>query len=128
MALLANIRIKTGSGEPDQKLSYFLRKRPPVKKHLPNLLTMLNLFCGCLAVMCAARNALEIAAFFVCLGIFFDFFDGFLARKLNVQSDLGVQLDSLADMVTSGLVPGIVMFQLFNLSEGGGMEYRQRNR
>tara|TARA_R110002073_G_scaffold72537_1_gene177459 strand:- start:453441 stop:454109 length:669 start_codon:yes stop_codon:yes gene_type:complete len=52
------------------------------------------------------------AALFVLLGIFFDFFDGFAARLLKVQSALGVQLDSLADMVTSGVVPGIVMYQL----------------
>jgi len=50
------------------------------------------------------------------LGIFFDFFDGLLARKLNAQSELGLQLDSLADMITSGLVPGIVMFQLLSLT------------
>ncbi len=52
------------------------------------------------------------AALFVGLGIFFDFFDGLAARALNVKSELGLQLDSLADMVTSGVVPGIVMFQL----------------
>jgi len=55
-------------------------------------------------------------AFFVILGIFFDFFDGLLARKLKVQSALGLQLDSLADMITSGLVPGIVMFHLLSLT------------
>jgi CDP-diacylglycerol--serine O-phosphatidyltransferase len=55
-------------------------------------------------------------AFFVFLGIFFDFFDGLLARKLNVQSELGLQLDSLADMITSGLVPGIVMYKLLELT------------
>ena len=93
-----------------------------MKKHLPNLFTFLNLFSGCIAVVAAVSNALEVAAIFVCLGIFFDFFDGFLARKLKVQSALGVQLDSLADMVTSGLVPGIVMFQLFILSMGGSWD------
>ena len=55
-------------------------------------------------------------AFFVCLGIFFDFFDGLLARKLNVQTALGLQLDSLADMVTSGVVPGLVLFHLLGLT------------
>lgn len=52
------------------------------------------------------------AALFVALGIFFDFFDGLAARVLNVKSEIGLQLDSLADMITSGLVPGIVMYQL----------------
>lgn len=59
---------------------------------------------------------MKITALFVFLGIIFDFFDGLVARKLNVQSELGLQLDSLADMVTSGLVPGLVMFHLFKLS------------
>ena len=63
------------------------------------------------------------AAFFVLLGIFFDFFDGFLARKLNVASALGLQLDSLADMVTSGLVPGLIMFQLISQSLTGSEPY-----
>lgn len=52
------------------------------------------------------------AFYFVCLGIFLDFFDGFFARLFNVSSPLGLQLDSLADMVTSGVVPGLVMFQM----------------
>ncbi len=87
-----------------------------MKRHIPNFITLLNLFCGCLAVIFAVKNQLEIAAFFVFLGIFFDFFDGFAARILKVQSELGLQLDSLADMVTSGVVPGIFMYQLFNRS------------
>jgi len=86
-----------------------------MKRYIPNALTLLNLFCGCIAVIFAVNNNLVSAALFVFLGIFFDFFDGFAARKLNVQSELGVQLDSLADMVTSGLVPGIVMYKLLQL-------------
>jgi len=91
-----------------------------MKQHIPNFITLLNLFCGCIAVVFAVMNRLELAAVFVFLGIFFDFFDGFVARLLNVSSELGVQLDSLADMVTSGVVPGIVMFQLLNMSHTGG--------
>jgi len=83
-----------------------------MKKHIPNLFTLLNLFSGLIAVIMAATDALIVAAFFVFLGIFFDFFDGFFARKFNVEGELGKQLDSLADMVTSGVVPGIIMFQL----------------
>jgi CDP-diacylglycerol--serine O-phosphatidyltransferase len=83
-----------------------------MKRHLPNVLTLLNLFCGSIAVLFAVQNQFVAAALFVFLGILFDFFDGFVARKLDVQSELGLQLDSLADMVTSGLVPGIVMFKL----------------
>ncbi|WP_067150605.1 CDP-alcohol phosphatidyltransferase family protein [Pseudotamlana agarivorans] len=87
-----------------------------MKKHIPNALTLLNLFCGSIAVIFAVNDQFVYAVFFVFLGIFFDFFDGFAARKLKVSSELGLQLDSLADMVTSGLVPGIVMYKLLELA------------
>ena len=83
-----------------------------IKKQIPNLFTLLNLLSGIIAVMFALTDKLVEAALFVFLGIFFDFFDGFFARKFNVSGELGKQLDSLADMVTSGVVPGLVMFQL----------------
>lgn len=83
-----------------------------VKKHIPNAITLLNLLAGCIAVFYAVLGELEWAALFVVLGILFDFFDGFFARILNVQGELGKQLDSMADLITSGLVPGIVLFQL----------------
>jgi len=91
-----------------------------MKRHIPNLITLLNVFCGCIATVFAVLNQLEMAAIFVFLGIFFDFFDGLAARALNVKSELGLQLDSLADVITSGLVPGIVMFQLLGMSMTGG--------
>lgn len=83
-----------------------------MKAQVPNTITLLNLFCGCIAVVMVANNEFQLAFSFVCLGIFFDFFDGFFARKFNVSSPLGLQLDSLADMVTSGVVPGFVMYQM----------------
>lgn len=86
------------------------------KRHIPNIITLLNLFSGCIAVVLAVQNYFVGAALFMFLGIFFDFFDGFAARKLDVQSPLGLQLDSLADVVTSGVVPGVVMFKLLNLA------------
>lgn len=88
-----------------------------MKKHIPNAITLANLFCGSIAVIFAVNNNFVSAALFVFSGIFFDFFDGFFARKFNVQGELGLQLDSLADMVTSGLVPGIIMFKLLGLSD-----------
>ena len=91
-----------------------------MKRHIPNLITLMNVFCGCVATVFAVLNQLELTAFFVFLGIIFDFFDGLAARMLDVKSELGLQLDSLADMVTSGLVPGIVMFQLLAMSMSGG--------
>lgn len=87
-----------------------------VKQHIPNFVTLLNLLSGCIAVIFAVNGNFIAAAVFVFLGIFFDFFDGLLARKLNVQSPLGIQLDSLADLVTSGVVPGIIMFKLISLT------------
>ena len=81
-----------------------------IKKHIPNLITLINLFCGCIAVVFAFDQNFEMAFLFVALGIFFDFFDGFFARLYNVSSPLGLQLDSLADMVTSGVAPGTIMF------------------
>ncbi|POS02316.1 CDP-alcohol phosphatidyltransferase family protein [Flavobacterium croceum] len=81
-----------------------------IKKHIPNILTLLNLFCGCIALVFLTKGNFEAAFYSVCLGIFFDFFDGFFARKFNVSGPLGVQLDSLADMVTSGVVPGFMMY------------------
>ncbi|WP_034890285.1 CDP-alcohol phosphatidyltransferase family protein [Gillisia sp. Hel_I_29] len=83
-----------------------------LKRHIPNIITLLNMLCGSVAVIFAVQGNLIMAAMFVGLGIFFDFFDGLAARSLNVKSELGLQLDSLADMITSGLVPGIVMFKL----------------
>ncbi|WP_299123503.1 CDP-alcohol phosphatidyltransferase family protein [uncultured Winogradskyella sp.] len=87
-----------------------------LKRHIPNIVTLLNLFSGCIAVIFAVYGNFVVATVFVFLGIFFDFFDGLLARKLNVQSPLGIQLDSLADLVTSGVVPGIIMFKLISLT------------
>lgn len=85
-----------------------------IKKHVPNLITLLNLLSGCIALIFAVNLNFEMAFFFVSLGIFLDFFDGFFARLFKVSSPLGLQLDSLADMVTSGLVPGTVMFLMLN--------------
>ncbi|RIV45300.1 CDP-alcohol phosphatidyltransferase family protein [Flagellimonas pelagia] len=91
-----------------------------MKSYIPNFLTLLNVLSGCIATVFAVFNHLEWAALFVFIGIFFDFFDGLAARALNVQSEVGVQLDSLADVITSGLVPGIFMYQLLNMAERGG--------
>jgi len=85
-----------------------------IKKYIPNLLTLGNLLCGTIATIAAVNSDYLTAASFVVLGIVFDFFDGFAARILKVSGELGKQLDSLADMVTSGVVPGIIMFQLLN--------------
>lgn len=84
---------------------------------LPNLLTLLNLFAGCVALVFAfsfGPGDYWYPFLFVSIGILFDFFDGFLARMFKVSSELGVQLDSLADMVTSGVVPGLIIFRMLD--------------
>ena len=83
---------------------------------IPNFLTLSNLFFGCIAVVYGVMGDLEKLALFVCLGIICDFFDGFFARLLKVDSKLGVQLDSLSDLVTFGLTSSIVMLNLIGSS------------
>lgn len=94
-----------------------------IKKHIPNALTLLNLLSGLLALIAIFNGFYDHAFIFVSLGIFFDFWDGFLARKFGVAGPLGVQLDSLADMVTSGVVPGLLMFKLFDTIQQNQPEY-----
>jgi len=84
------------------------------KNHIPNLITLCNLSSGLVALMYAFDTHYQMAFVWVAIGIFFDFWDGFFARILKVQSALGLQLDSLADMVTSGVVPGLVMYQMLS--------------
>lgn len=88
-----------------------------IKRHIPNIITLLNLFCGCIALVFVSELNFEMAFYFVSLGIFLDFFDGFFARLFKVSGPLGLQLDSLADMVTSGLVPGFVMFWMIKQAQ-----------
>src|SRR5574343_86854 len=83
-----------------------------IKKHIPNAITLLNLASGLLAIIAIFKGYYDEAFIFVCVGIFFDFWDGFFARKFNVSGELGLQLDSLADVVTSGVVPGLMIFKL----------------
>lgn len=83
-----------------------------IKKHIPNLLTCGNLFSGCIGIFYAFNGDLKRVAFFVIISGVFDFFDGFAARLLHVKSAIGKELDSLADVISFGFLPGVVMFQL----------------
>lgn len=85
-------------------------------KHLPNFLTSLNLLCGIFALVQTFNQQLKWVAIFILLSLIFDFFDGFSARLLKAQSEFGKQLDSLADMISFGLVPGTVMYFLLRNS------------
>ena len=83
-----------------------------MKRHLPNALTCLNLLCGCIALTFIFGGNLVLAAYFVGIAAVADFFDGLVARALRVSSPIGKDLDSLADMVSFGVVPGAIIFQL----------------
>jgi CDP-diacylglycerol--serine O-phosphatidyltransferase len=81
-------------------------------RNIPNFITLSNLLCGVLSIIFAFDNNLILAAIFIFLGNFLDFFDGFFARLLKVEDKFGLQLDSMADLITSGLAPGIILFHL----------------
>ena len=85
-------------------------------KFLPNLITLFNLFLGCIVALLLIENNLEVKYVFIItvICLILDYLDGYIARKLNVKSDIGIQLDSLADMVSFGLVPGILLYNMFN--------------
>ena len=103
-------------------------------KHIPNLFTLLNLFFGCIAIICILQNGITImygddgaqyigiperiwlAPLFIFFAAVADFFDGFLARLLKQNSPLGAQLDSLSDVVSFGVAPGMIIYQLLRLS------------
>jgi len=87
-----------------------------MKKSIPNFITCLNLFTGCVAIYIAFQGNLEFAAYLVVVAAAFDFLDGLVARLLQAYSEIGKQLDSLADMVSFGVLPGVIMFQLMKKS------------
>lgn len=85
-------------------------------KHLPNFLTICNLLCGCIGIVLVFNGNLYFATYLIWLAAVFDFFDGFVARWLNAYSNIGKELDSLADMITFGALPGFMMFQMISES------------
>ncbi|MEJ8756473.1 CDP-diacylglycerol--serine O-phosphatidyltransferase [Pontibacter sp. H259] len=90
-----------------------------MKKHIPNFITCLNLFSGCVALYFIFQNELVYASYLVGLAAVFDFLDGMVARVLGAYSEIGKQLDSLADVISFGVVPGAMMFMLLKRAEGG---------
>ena len=81
-----------------------------IKRNIPNIITLANLFCGLSSIIFAFQGNLKLASFCIFAGAFFDFFDGLVARLLKVNGELGKQLDSMADMVTFGVAPGMILF------------------
>jgi CDP-diacylglycerol--serine O-phosphatidyltransferase len=94
-----------------------------IKRHIPNFLTCCNLLCGCLGIIICFKIAnspndlyedLTLSSFLIFIACIFDFLDGFVARILKVTSSIGKELDSLADVVTFGVLPSLIIFQLIN--------------
>lgn len=83
-----------------------------IKKHIPNTITCCNLICGCVATGFAFNSDYRSAFLFIILGAVFDFFDGFTARLLHVSSNIGKELDSLADDITFGFAPATIVYSL----------------
>lgn len=86
-----------------------------IKKHIPNAITCGNLVCGCVAILQIFEGNMVLASYLVGLAAVLDFFDGFAARLLKVSSPIGKDLDSLADMVTFGVVPGLIMHRMLQI-------------
>lgn len=97
-----------------------------MKRQIPNICTCCNLVTGCISIVCAFRGWLDVASLLILLSAVFDFFDGFLARLLKVQSPIGVDLDSLADVVSFGVAPTMILF-LFTEGLVGNMPPALRN-
>ena len=91
-----------------------------MKKYIPNFITSLNLTSGFIAIICAAEGNLIAASWLIVAAMIFDFFDGFSARMLKAYSDIGKELDSLADVVSFGVAPAVIIYNL--LSSGPGSE------
>ena len=88
-----------------------------IKRNIPNYFTLSNLCCGVISIIFTLNNLIYLAAIFIFLGVFLDFFDGFFARYLKVENEFGIQLDSMADLITSGLAPTLILFNLINANE-----------
>ncbi len=84
------------------------------KQHIPNTITAFNLIAGLVAITLVFEDNLVMASLFIFIAALFDFLDGMAARLLDARSELGKQLDSLADLVSFGVAPGLIMFQLLS--------------
>ncbi|WP_113738458.1 CDP-alcohol phosphatidyltransferase family protein [Blattabacterium clevelandi] len=89
-----------------------------IKKIIPNIFTLLNLFFGCISIIFLQSKLFEYAAIFTIFSLIFDFLDGFISRSMKIENQFGKELDSLADMVSFGLVPSIIVFLLFKNMNG----------
>ena len=91
--------------------------------NLPNIITCCNILCGCMAVLCGLQGDVAYASLFIIAGAVFDFFDGMTARALHISGPIGKELDSLADMVSFGIAPSILAYQLTRSIYGPEVNY-----
>lgn len=84
-----------------------------MRKHIPNAITCLNLLCGCIGLVMAFNDNLIFASYAIIAAAVLDFLDGFAARLLKAYSEIGKELDSLADVVSFGVLPSVIIYQLF---------------
>ena len=89
-----------------------------MKRYIPNTVTLSNLLCGCLALISIFTDQVQMVPIFIAISLLADYSDGLLARLLKVSSPMGRELDSLADMVAFGVVPGAMLFYLINEAKG----------
>jgi len=89
-----------------------------LKNYIPNVITCLNILAGSVAVFFAFEGLFHIAAIFVGIAAILDFLDGTVARLLNVYSDIGKELDSLADLISFGFAPSVVLLRLLQEAQG----------
>lgn len=89
------------------------------KSCIPNVFTFINLSCGILSILSVMNKQYTLSSIFILLAGLVDRYDGRIARFLNVSSDLGKELDSLADLVSFGVSPSILIYTLFELNEPG---------
>lgn len=87
--------------------------------NLANLFTSFNLLSGVISIVLVLNGRIDLAPLFILLGFLFDFFDGFIARKMGTSGPMGVQLDSLADMITFGVAPGMILMVLMVMDVPG---------
>lgn len=93
-----------------------------IYKAIPNTLTCCNLLCGCISIWFISNGLPLWAGIMIFVGAIFDFLDGFAARLLDAHSPIGADLDSLADVVTFGVAPGFIMFDIIEQNHYGTME------
>ena len=97
-----------------QKIALYCKFMKTIKRNIPNFITILNLICGISSIIALLKYELIYSGILIFAGAIFDLADGLLARALNVTSEIGKQLDSFADMVTFGIAPGVLMYQLID--------------